>query len=872
MMSIRELVARLRDRLRRDQLSAELDEELRHHRALLARDGTSHDRSLGNVTYYKEEARAMWSLGILDDILHDVRYAARVLRRDLGFTAAVVLTLALGIGANTAVFSIVNAVLLRDLPYADPDRLVSVWTSQSGSPNDRHPTSLPDVRDWQKDANVFTGLAGYAFNRWDVSGPEGAVQLRAVQATGNLYDVLGAKPLIGRVPRADEEASAVLAISYRVWRERFASSPSVLGRTMLLNGVPYTIVGVMPPGFQFPSPDVDLWSTLYSMTSAPTRNGVNIWLTSRSMRGYRVVARLAPGVSLTRAERAMNDIEHRLGEAYPDIDAGIDIHLQSVRDDTVGKVQRGLWTVFGAAGLILLLACVNVAHLLLARLSSRERELAVRRALGAHRGRVVRQLVTESVLLGLIGGGAGVALAFVAKRALLSFAPSDMPRLESIAIDAQTLLFALGLSIVTGLLFGVAPAVLGWGNNVHDTLRAQGKGASGGIHGARTRSMLTTVEVAFAVVLLVGAGLMLRSFAQLTSAELGVRTAGVTVAHATVVGPKYQSDESKTRAIESILASLRATPGVSVAGASTSMPPSRMQEAEGFEISGKPAAQPGHDRVATYIPATTGYLEALGIPVTSGRAFDSRDDAAAPPTVIVSRELVRRYFDAGENPLGRQIQVNGLDRTIVGVVGDAVYDGVGAPPKPVMYVPFALAPFPGVWIAIRSSQDAASLTAPVRDAIHRVDAELAAYRPVSLESMVAESVVRPRFNAWLLSTFGGLALLLASIGIYSVIAYGVTQRRPEIGIRLALGAPASSVVSMVLRSGMLPVALGIVAGLGVSYAASRVVAGLLYGIAPTDALTFTSVTIVLGLAGLAAAYIPARRAARVDPLAAIRAD
>jgi predicted permease len=302
------------------------------------------------------------------------------------------------------------------------------------------------------------------------------------------------------------------------------------------------------------------------------------------------------------------------------------------------------------------------------------------------------------------------------------------------------------------------------------------------------------------------------------------------------------------------------------------MPPSRMQEAEGFEISGKPAAQPGHEPVATYIPATTGFIEALGIPVTSGRAFDSRDGATSPPTVLVSKELVRRYFDAGENPIGRQIQVNGLDRTIVGIVGDATYEGVGAPMTPVIYVPFAQAPFPGVWIAIRSSLDATALTTPVRDAIHGVDAELAAYRPVSLESMVAESVVRPRFNAWLLSTFGGLALLLASIGIYSVISYGVTQRRPEIGIRLALGAPTSSVISMVLRSGMLPVALGIIVGLGASYAASRIVAGLLYGIAPTDKVTFAGVTIVLGFAGLAAAYIPARRAARVDPLAAIRAD
>jgi putative ABC transport system permease protein len=373
-------------------------------------------------------------------------------------------------------------------------------------------------------------------------------------------------------------------------------------------------------------------------------------------------------------------------------------------------------------------------------------------------------------------------------------------------------------------------------------------------------------------VLLIGAGLMLRSFAQLTSVELGVRPSDVTVAHMTVVGPKYPTDDAKTRAIESVLANMRAIPGVAAAGASTSLPPNRMQEAQAFGITGKPQAAPGHDRVAIYIPATTGYLEALGIPLLRGRLFDSRDNAASPPTAIVTRELVRRYFDSGENPVGRSIELTGVSRTIVGIVGDAAYGGVGKPAEPAIYVPFSQAPFPGVWIPIRSTRDAGALTASVRDAIHRVDPELPAYTPVSLESMIGDSVVRPRFNAWLLSTFGALALILASIGVYSVIAYGVTQRRPEIGIRLALGAPTSSVVGMVLRSGMTPVVVGVAAGIVVARIASRLVAGMLYGIAPTDAPTFVGVALVFAVAGFAAAYIPARRAARVDPLTAIRAD
>jgi predicted permease len=870
-MRPREMLARLRDRFRRDDLQAELDEELRHHQALLRRDAGAAARTLGNITYYREEARDMWSLGLFDDLLHDLRYAWRVLRRDVGFTAAVVLTAGLGIGATTSVFGIVNAVILRPLPYANPERLVSVWTSPSGAPADRDATSLPDVRDWQQQATVFEGLAGFAFNRFDLSGPSGDTQARAVLGTGNLYELLGAKPELGRMPRSDEERLPVVTISDRLWRERFAAAPSAVGGTLRMNGTPYTIVGVMPPGFHFPTPDMDLWTTLYSITSSPAADGRNPWLNSRSLRGYRVVARLAPGVTIPQAERAMNVIEHRLAATYPDDDRGIDIHVQSARDDALAGIERGLWTVFGAAALILLLACVNVAHLLLARLSSRGRELAVRRALGAHRSRVVRQLVTESLLLGLLGGLAGIAVAWLATRLALRVSPADIPRLETVGIDGATLAFAVALSIVTGVLFGTAPALLGWSRGVHENLRTQGRGAAGGFHGDRTRALLTSVEVAFAVVLLVGAGLMLRSFAALTSADLGVRQSGVTITHLTMVGPRYRSDESKTRTLENVLAQLRALPGVQVAGASTSMPPTRIQEIEGFELTGKPPSEPGHEPLAIYIPATAGYIEALGIPLVGGRAFDDRDGAGAPPVALVSRELARRYF-AGVDPVGRQIDVSGVTRTIVGVTGDAVYEGADAPVRPVIYVPFAQAPFAGVWIALRGAGDERSLAGPVRDAVHRVDPDLPAYAPRSFESIAAESVLEPRFHAWLLGTFGALALLLASIGIYGVIAYGVAQRRPEIGIRLALGAPTRSVVGLVLRGGKLPVVVGIAAGLGVAALASRLVAGLLYGIAPTDTMTFALVAVVLAIAGLAAGYVPARRAARVDPLTAIRGE
>lgn len=869
-MSIRELLARLRDRLHRERLAAELEEELRHHRTLLERDGAP-DRAIGNITYYREETRAMWSFGLLDDLLHDGRYALRVLRRDAGFTLAVVLTLALGIGANTAVFSIVNAVLLRPLPYRHPERLISVWTAPVGSPTDRNPTSLPDLHDWQRESTMLDGLAGYAFNRFDLSGPEGDDQKRAILATSTFYDVLGAAPLLGRLPRPDEENAPVVAISYRLWQQRFANNPAILGKPLVMNHQQYTIVGVMPPGLHFPTPDIDLFSTLYSIVLSPSENGSNPWLTSRTLRGYRVIGRLRPGVTPRQAEVALDAIEHRLGVAYPQIDAGTVIHVQSVRQDAVRGVARGLWTVFGAAGLILLLACVNVAHLLLERMTVRSRELAVRRALGAHRGRVLRQLATESVILGVAGGVAGIALAYFGVRALPRFAPNDIPRLETVAIDLPTLAFAVGTSFVAALLFGVAPALLGWGDDVHTTLREQGKAASGSGRGERLRAVLTSLEVGFAVIILVGAGLMLRSFRALTATDLGVDANEVVIAQLTVVGTRYLSDAAKTRTVEQVLANVRALPGVAAAGASTSMPPTRMQESEGFSIVGEAAPTPGHEPVAIYIPTTMGFFEALRLPLRAGRYFDARDGADAPPVIIISQELARRHFGRVD-PVGHELQISGVTRQIVGVVGDAPYEGVGSPVEPVTYVPFAQNPFPGVWLAIRTSAAPNELAAPLRDAYHRVDPELAVRAPEPLEALVDESVVRPRFHAWLLSTFGGLALLLASIGIYGVIAYGVAQRRSELGIRLALGASPRSLVATVLRGGLTPVVIGLAIGVAVALAGSRLLAGLLYGVAPTDATTFGLVVLVLVITAVVAALVPARRAARVDPLIAIRGE
>jgi putative ABC transport system permease protein len=877
-----EALNRLRDRLRRDRLAADLDDELRFHRAMIERDhralGLSEEEArrqgrlqLGNLTYLKEETRNMWSLGWFDDALADVRYASRVLRRNFGFTVAVVLTLALGIGANTALFSVVNAVVLRPLPYSNPDELYSIWTVPIQSPTDRNPTSYPDLKDWQTQSTAFASMGGYAFNRFEISSSDGVEMARAIVAMPSVYTTLGAKPLIGRLPRPDEENLAVVAISHRLWQRRFGGDPGVIGRTVVMNEEPFTIVGVMPRGFQFPTPDVDMWMSMYALAGSPGRPSNGAWITNRGLRGYRVVARLKPGVTPAAAEAQMNTIMDRLGEAFPEADGGTDIKLQSIRDDSVKGVQRALWLMLGAAGLVLLLACANVAHLMLARTSTRSREIAVRRALGAHRGRVVRQLLTESILLGTIGGAVGLAVAALGIRILVRLSPGDIPRLETVGLDATTIGFALIVSILTGVLFGLAPAMVAWSSGVQSTLREQGRGATGGRHGGRVRAMLTAAEVAFALMLLVGAGLMVRSFASMLDVDLGFRREGVVTFHIPLPANRYPTPSDRVALLDRVLDRVRSVPGIASAGASTSMPPIRMQQANGFMIDGDPPPKPNEEAMAIYVPTTPDFHASLGVPLVSGRHFTSADNATSPRVTIISKELARRHF-ANRNPIGHRLRVEDSLRTIVGVVGDVPFQGVTAPTRPTIYVPFSQSPSGGAWIAVKTTMEPAALIEPIRSALRSVDPLMNPRDLRPMDQMIGETMVRPRFQAWLLTTFGALALVLAAVGIYGVIAYSVVQRTSEIGLRLALGAPPSTVVGLIIRRGMMPVVLGLVVGLAGAFALSGVMTSLLFGITPTDAMTFIGVTFVLGSVAVAAAYVPALRAARLDPLSALRSD
>jgi putative ABC transport system permease protein len=807
----------------------------------------------------------------METLWSDVRYALRAMATHRGFTAVALLTLALGIGANTAIFSVVDAVLIRPLPYADASSLYNIWLAPTATPIDREPASLPSVRDWQRDNTVFTGIGAFAVNTYDVTGTEGTEPIRTVMGTAGLYELLGARPVLGRAPSAADDRAPVVAISHRLWMRRFGGDSTVLGRTAIMNGDPYTIIGVMPAGFHFPSPSFDAWTSLYGIYKTSGTSGVGDWVNSRGLRGYRVVARLKPGATPAGAAAAMNREQQRLGQLFPNSDRGLVVHLQSLRDATIGGVRRLLWVVLGAAGFVLLLACANVAHLALVRAAGRAREMAVRRALGAPRLRLVRQLITESVVLAAMGGVLGVLLATWGVALLVRLSPTDIPSLETVGVDGRVLLYAAAVSLLTGVLFGLAPAFAAWGGDPQRALREQGRGVAGGRAARRFRNTLIAAETALALTLLVGAGLMVRSFANLTSADTGFNPSGVLTVSAQFDLHRYTDVSSQVATTQRVLDAIRRIPGVTSAGAATSLPPSRTQQSDEFSIVGRPVPAPGQSPTAWYVPTTPGYLAALGVPLLSGRDFTSGDDARVPMVAIVNRELVRRTFPI-EDPLGRQITIGGATRTIVGVSGSPTFDGVGAAPVPAVFVPYAQAPFPGIWMAIRTTGDPMTLSSPVRKAFHDVDPQMepGVIRP--MDAVLSGEFVRPRFQTWLLATFGTLAMVLAAIGIYGVVAYGVAQRTGELGLRLALGAPTHLVLTMIVRQGMSPVLVGLAAGVAGSLALSRLMVGLLYGVAPTDGATFAGVTGVLAAVAMAAAYLPARRASRVDPLVALRSD
>ena len=781
----------------------------------------------------------------------DLRYAVRTLLRTPAFTLTATLTLALGIGATTAMFSIVNGVLLRPLPYREPDQLVVTRLS------------LPDYHDVQRSSRSFEQTAVWASNLYNLESADEARQVLGGVISRDLLPLLGVDPVFGRNFTADDDRQRTVILGHRLWQSLFAGDPAAIGRTLNLSGTSYVVVGIAPPGFAFPTNEFQLWTPIGLMeTDAKPQAG------NRALRIFTAIGRLRAGVTTEQARGELQTISSELARVHPATNADVVLAIDSLRDRLVGEAETPLLLLLATVALVLLIACANVANLMMARAAAREREIAIRTALGAGRRRLLAQLAVESLVLAAIGGGGGLLLAMWAIDLMPAALLSRIPRADAVLIDGNVLLVAAAATLVTSLLFGAAPALrfrLG-------TASLNQRGASGGVKAGRLRAGIVVVEVALAVMVVAGAGLLVRSFVSLTTRDPGFVPDNVLSVMVQFV--KVPDVPSRGRVAGALMDRLAQAPGVEYAGGATGLPAVTPQRGTRFEIEGRTLA--ANEDGAYFMAATPDYFRAVGTPLVSGRTIERRDRAGAQPVAVISRTLASTIFP-GQDPVGRRLRVVNPEyppewRTIVGVVGDVQYQGLDGEMQPAIYTPFDQTPFMWLYVMLRTSGDTSPLTRSVRAIVGEVDPRLSAADVRPMTAIVWNTVAEPRLSMLLVSGFGALALALAAVGIYGVIAYMVSQRTREIGVRMALGAARSDVLGMVLREGLLMAALGVAIGLGGALLATRQMADLLVGITPRDPLALAAAAGMLLLVGCAASYVPARRATRVDPMVALRVD
>jgi len=804
---------------------------------------------------------------------HDLRFALRQLRRSPGFTAVTVLTLALGIGATTAVFSVAHAVLFRPLPFPEPDRIVHVWeTNPEWSAEGRNPVSTGNFMDWRDRAGTFEALAAvsWAYGVGVIAEDGVPERVRARRGTPGIFDVLGVGLLHGGVPEEGEVAGGLRGVflGHGFWRGRFGADPEVVGRTIDVNDEPATVLGVLTPAFSVPGVDADLWFPVGF--DEEDRQ-------SRRSHQWQVLGRLAPGTSLEAARAGMTALADRIREEHPEFMEGFGARVVPFRGDMTREVRPLLLVLLGMVGLVLLVACANVANLLTARGLTREGELTVRGALGAGRSRLLRQLLTEGVLLATLGGGAGVVLAVPATKALVAAAPSDIPLLEAARLDGAVLAVATAVVVGSTLLFGLIPAFRSSRVSLRAPLQG-GRGAGGhGSGAAGLRRGFLAVQVALSAVLLVAAGLLLRSFLALHDVDPGVKTENLLAVSIDLPYSRYEGDEAHDAFYSTLLGRVEALPGVVRAAGTPEAPVVGFGNTFSFVIQGRlrRGPNPREDPVEVR-PVTPGYFRTTGISVLRGRALDEGDDAGAPRVALVNRALERRLWPDGD-AVGARISFDDEEPRgwveIVGVVGDVHREGLDRPPEPALYVPYAQKRWD--WMAwmtllVRTEGDPTALTGPVREAVWALDDRLPIHRTAAVEELYAEGQARRRFAAQLLAGLAGLALLLGTVGVYSVVAHGVVRRRREFGIRMALGAEAQRIARSVLGEGVGTALLGAAAGVAVALALAGLIEGLLFGVPPRDPLTIGGVALLLVAAAAAASWIPARRATTIDPQEALR--
>jgi putative ABC transport system permease protein len=797
----------------------------------------------------------------------DIRFAIRTLVRSPGFTAAALLTLALGIGATAAIFSVVSGVLIRPLPFERPDELVRLFTEYPDG--QRYTLSPPDLMSIGEEVPSLAAVSAFSPTSLTVTGMGEPRRIQASLVAREFFELLGVAPHAGRVFQSDDHVpgqNMVIVVSHAYWVTEMGGDPRAVGRTLTINGVEREILGVLPPGFDYPDGRQAYIPAPYGPTFDAT--------TAQGRRGeyLRGVGRLAPGATVERVQSDLSVLGVRLAEAFPETNTNARFAATSLRQDVVGALQRPLLVLMGAVLLVLLIACANVANLLLARAAAREGELAVRTALGASRRRVFRQLLTESVVLAFAGGVLGLVFAWVGLRALLALAPADLPRLGEVGIDGGVVLFTLGVATLTGLLFGSFPA-LQVSRRLSGSLRRAGRGAATTSSGGALRTGLIVTEMALAVMLLVGAGLLLRSFTQLIAVDPGFRAEGVLTLPLTLPAASYEGEAGLRDGFDRVLEGLAAIPGVMAVGGASSLPMDGRSAVLSFEIEGRPPSPPGVVEEIDAKVITAGYLEALGVRPVAGRLFTDHDRADAPPVALLNQEAVRRFIPDGE-PIGRRITVGGEDEwmTIVGVVPDIRQRGPETRAYPEVYAPQTQIPQRQLHMAVRAAGDPLTLTSAVRTAIHSVDAELPVERFRTLEQVVSATVSPQRFFGSLLTLFASLALVLAAIGTFGVTSYTVAQRTREIGIRMALGADAGAVVRMIVLRGLRLAVVGGALGIVGALALGRLLEGQLFEVSPIDPATLTVVVAILGGVVLIASWIPGLAATRVSPAIALREE
>jgi putative ABC transport system permease protein len=788
-----------------------------------------------------------------------------MLLKNPGFAVVAVIALALGIGANTAIFSVVNTVLLRSLPYDDPDRLMIVRENKLPQFSE-FSISPGNFLDWQKQSDSFEKMAAINYAAYNLAaGDADPERLRGARVSAGLFEMLGAKPVEGRTFLDEEDQPGrenVVILSSGLWKRRFGSDPNIVGQTITLSAASYTVIGIMPSTFQFPDRDIELWTPIAFTAGQAQQHGSHY---------LSVIGRLKRDVTVQQADVELKTIAARLAEQYPGTNAGWSTNVFPMQEYEVRDIRSGLIFLLGAVALVLLIACANVANLLLARSTARQKEMAIRSALGASRWRVIRQLLTESILLALLGGGVGLLLAFWGLESLLALAPEDLPRIKDVSLDARVLGFTLVVTLMTGVIFGMAPSLHASSPKLNETLKEAGRGTTSGRH--RVRNSLVVVEVALALMLLICSGLMIRSFIRLQRVNPGFNPDNALAVNIALPGRKYRNSDNQLAFFTQLLERTSALPGVVAVGATQSLP-IQGDYLLGFYIQGRPPAPPGEDKSTNYYAVTPDYFKAMGIRLLRGRYFTDRDNSKAPPVAIINETMANQYFP-DEDPIGKAIHVTqGPEkfREIVGIVADVKQYGLARPSPLQTYEPYSQMPFGSVSLVVRTDGDPTSLSGAIRSEVLAIDNEQPVSRIRTLNQIISDSVQQQRFLMLLLGVFAAVALILAAVGLYGVMSYAVTQRTHEIGIRMALGASGGNVLRLIVGHGMLLALVGVLIGLAGAFVLTRLMETLLFSTSTTDPLTFAILSLLLTGVALVACLAPARRATKVDPMLALRRE